>query len=170
MAETVPPADPEAVARAVVLRRLTLAPRTRAELQRSLRDRLVPDDVAATVLDRFTELGLIDDVQYAESFTESRRRRGGWSRRAIAAKLSQRGVPRDVATEALAQVSGDDELQTALDLARRRWSRSPGIDPAVRRRRMAGMLARRGYSASIVSHVLTELEESGESGEDVDGC
>jgi regulatory protein len=167
MAETVPPADPEAVARSVVLRRLTAAPRTRAELQRSLRDRFVPDDVAATVLDRFTELGLINDVQYAESFTESRRLRGGWSRRAIAAKLSQRGVPRDIATDALAQVSGDDELHTALDLARRRWSRGGDIAPAVKRRRLAAMLARRGYSASVVGQVLARVDGGDE---DVDGC
>lgn len=160
MAETLPPADPEALARSIVLRRLTLAPRTRAELQRSLRDRLVPDEVAVMVLDRFTELGLINDVQYAEAFTESRRRRGGWSRRAIAAKLSERGVPRDIADGALEQVNAEDELDTALDLARRRWARGTGLDRQVRRRRMAAMLARRGYSSSVVGTVLAELEQA----------
>lgn len=154
------PADPESVARAIVLRRLTLAPRTRAELERSLRDRLVPDEVAETVLDRFTDVGLIDDTQYAVSFTDSRRRRGGWSRRAIAAKLAQRGVPRDIAEEALSQVNADDELTTALDLARRRWPRTAGLDQHVRRRRMAAMLARRGYSSGTVSTVLQDLAGS----------
>ncbi len=156
-----PPADPEEVARAIVLRRLTASPRTRAELERSLRERNVPDDVGERVLDRFTEVGLIDDAQYAAAFTESRRQRSGWSRRAIAAKLRERGVPRDLILEALTDVGGDDEMHTARDLAGRRWERSGTLAPEVRRRRMAAMLARRGYSASVVSTVLAELE-SGE--------
>lgn len=153
-----PPADPEEVARAIVLRRLTAAPRTRSELQRSLRERNVPDEVGQRVLDRFTEVGLIDDAQYAAAFTESRRQRSGWSRRAIAAKLHDRGVPRDVIAEALAAVDGDDELQTARDLAARRWERTRTLAPEVRRRRIAAMLARRGYSGSVVSSVLLDLE------------
>lgn len=152
-----PPADPEEVARAIVLRRLTASPRTRAELERSLRERNVPDDVRERVLDRFTEVGLIDDAQYAAAFTESRRQRSGWSRRAIEAKLRERGVPRDVITEALVDVGGDDELRTARELASRRWERSGALAPEVRRRRMAAMLARRGYSATVVATVLTEL-------------
>lgn len=161
MAETSPPADPEAVARAIVLRRLTLAPRTRAELDKALRDRLVPQDVADAVLDRFAELGLIDDVEYAAAFTESRRLRQGWSRRAIAAKLRERGVPREIADEALETVDADDELHTALDLGRRRWVRTEGLDREVRRRRLSGMLARRGYSYSIVAAVMAEVDQDG---------
>lgn len=166
MAEPLPPADPEAVARAIVLRRLTVAPRTRAELAKSLQDKLVPTDVAQSVLDRFTELGLIDDVEYAASFTESRRSRQGWSRRAIAAKLREKGVPREIADEALETVGGDDELRTALDLGRRRWERMAGLDREVRRRRLSGMLARRGYSYGVVSAVLAEVDAF-DGGDDV---
>lgn len=109
------------------------------------------------MLDRFTELGLIDDAAYATMFAESRRQRDGWSRRAIAAKLSERGVPRDVAEQAIEAIDADDEFDTALSLGRRRWDRSSGLDPLVRRRRLAGVLARRGYSHGTVSRVLQQL-------------
>ncbi len=167
MAETVPPADPESLARAIVLRRLTLAPRTRAELEKALRDRLVPDDVAHGVLDRFTDLGLIDDVEYAAAFTESRRLRQGWSRRAIAAKLRERGVPREIADEALDTVGAEDELHTALDLGRRRWARTAGLERDVRRRRLSGMLARRGYSYGVVAAVMAEVDQVDDAADDV---
>lgn len=159
------PADAGQVARAIVLRRLTMAPRTRAELRRTLQQRQVPDEVAERVLDRFSEVGLVDDVQYAATFTESRRHRSGWSRRAITAKLSERGVPRDVIAEAVERMDPDDELHNARALAHTKWPRTEGLDDVVRRRRMAGLLARRGYSGSVVAKVLQELA-AGDSGDD----
>lgn len=163
----VPPADPESVARTIVLRRLTVAPRTRAELAKSLHEKSVPPDIAESVLDRFTELGLIDDIEYAVSFTESRRLRQGWSRRAIAAKLRDRGVPRDIAEQALEVVEADDERHTALDLGRRRWERMSGVDVAVRRRRLSGMLARRGYSYGVIAAVLAQIDADADANDDV---
>lgn len=151
------------MARAIVLRRLTLAPRTRAELQRSLREKNVSDEVAVAVLDRFTDVGLIDDRQYAQAFTDSRRRRQGWSRRAIAAKLAERGVAREVVEEALRDVGAEDELQTARQIARGRWERSAGLDRVVRRRRLAALLTRRGYSSGVVGAVLSELDQSADN-------
>lgn len=160
-----PPADPENVARAIVLRRLTMAPRTRAELAKTLRERLVPEDVAHRVLDRFTELGLVNDQLYAQTFTENRRSREGWSRRAIAAKLKERGVPRQELDDVLGSVTAEDEERTALDLAHRRWPRLRELEPAVRRRRLAGLLSRRGYSSSIVASVIAAVQA--EAGEDL---
>lgn len=152
-------ADPEAVARAIVLRRLTLAPRTRAELAKTLADKGVPEAASTTVLDRFTELGLVDDVALAGSFAENRRTRAGWSRRAITARLRDRGVDRDVVESVLAEMTSADEEQSALDLARRRWARLAGLDETTRRRRLAGVLARRGYSSQVVMAVVTQVEE-----------
>ena len=54
------------MARTIVLRKLTAAPRTRAQLADDLRRRATcPDEVAEQVLDRFTEVGLIDDPAFA---------------------------------------------------------------------------------------------------------
>ncbi|MFN8126139.1 MAG: regulatory protein RecX [Candidatus Nanopelagicales bacterium] len=158
--------DPEALARTIVLRRLTGSARTRAELEKALAAKSVPAEVAEAVLDRFTELGLIDDAEYAAAFTESRRHRGGWSRRAMQAKLRERGVPRDLVTEAMATVDADDERASALALARRRWNTSVPLE--VRRRRLTAMLARRGYSHDIVHSVLRAVEAESPDGPEVD--
>jgi regulatory protein len=149
-----PPADPEAVARSIVLRRLTLAPRTRNELTKTLDDRLVPADVRDRVLDRFTAVGLIDDEALAASFADSRRTRRGWSRRDIERKLRERGVAPDTVRQALDTVTGEQELHTATELVRSRWQRMASLDPAVRRRRLLAMLARRGYPMSVATTAL----------------
>lgn len=163
-----PDADPEAVARAILLRRLAAAPRSRAELAQTLADRDVPEEVAIRVLDRFTEVGLIDDVAYAEMLVRARQSGRGLARKALAVELRRRGVPDEVATEALDQVRPEDEMAAARELVARRLPASRGLDRQVRTRRLAGMLARKGYPAGIALRVVSDaLAAEGEES-DVD--
>ncbi|MGH3973165.1 MAG: regulatory protein RecX, partial [Pseudonocardiaceae bacterium] len=92
LADATPEADPESVARGLVLRKLTAAPRTRAQLADDLAGRGVPDGVAHRVLDRFTEVGLVDDAAFAESWVRSRHLGRGLSRRALSHELRTKGV------------------------------------------------------------------------------
>ena len=110
--------DPEQVARAIALRMLTGAPRSRAELAEALAKKDVPDEVAATVLDRFTEVGLIDDAAYAQMLVRSRHAERGLSRRALAVELRRRGVDDPTAAQALAQVGDEEEVEAAFRFAR----------------------------------------------------
>lgn len=157
-----PEADPEAVARAIVLRQLTLAPRSRAQLQDKLRARNCPDDVAARVLDRFAELGLVDDQAYADTLVRTRRESKGLARRALAHELRRHGVSGDIVAESLMGLESDEEEQ-ARRLVDKRLRALHGLDPAVQTRRLAGMLARKGYSAALSYRVIREaLAESHE--------
>src|SRR5262249_23857501 len=70
------PGDPESVARAICLRLLAQRARTRAELAQALRRRGVPDGAAGSVLDRFAEVGLIDDAALAQNAALTHRERG----------------------------------------------------------------------------------------------
>ena len=87
--------EPEAVARAVCLRLLTQRARSRAELASALAKRGVPDDAATRVLDRFAEVGLVDDVEYARAFMAGRRARRSAGTRRIEQELRARGVGAD---------------------------------------------------------------------------
>ena len=93
--------DPEARARQICLRLLTLAPRTRAQLSDALRKRGIPDTVAAGVLDSYTDVGLIDDAAFARAWVESRHYSRGLAGRALRDELRQRGV-------------GDDQIKDCL--------------------------------------------------------
>ena len=148
--------DPESVARAIALRQLTAAPRSRAQLAEAMARRDVPEDVADRVLDRFTEVGLVDDAAYAEILVRSRHAERGMSRRALAMELRRKGVDDEVAREALEQVDDVDEEHAARALARKKLRATRGLDREVRLRRAYGALGRRGYGGSLVSRVVRE--------------
>jgi regulatory protein len=155
--------DPEVVARLICLRQLTAAPRTRAQLAATLRRRGVPDDAAEAVLSRFAEVGLIDDAMFASAWVESRHYGRGLGRRALAAELNQRGVERDDIQAAVAKLSPETELATARALVERRLPSTAAQPGPVRLRRLVGMLARKGYPASLAYRVVREvLEEAGQ--------
>jgi regulatory protein len=142
------------VARAIVLRKLTAAPRTRAQLADDLRRRAVPDDAATKVLDRFTEVGLIDDRAFAESWVRSRHAQRGLSRSALAHELRNKGVADDLVDEAVSEVGDDDERRAAEELVARRLPALLRFDREVQLRRLVGMLARKGYPGGLAMQVV----------------
>ncbi len=105
----VPDADPEAVARQILLRRLTDQPRSRAELAESLAKRHVPDDVAKRLLDRFTEVGLIDDEAFARAWVQSRMTGKGLAGRALAMELRRKGIDEELVREVLDDLDPQQE-------------------------------------------------------------
>jgi len=157
--------DPEARARQVCLRLLTLAPRTRAQLADALRKRGIPDEAADEVLGRFEDVGLIDDAAFARSWVESRHYSRGLAGRALSAELKQRGVDADEIRAAIDdQLSPDAEAAAARRLVERRIPGTRGLPADQRTRRLAGMLARKGYSPGLAYRVIREaLEAEGES-------
>ncbi|MFE3309118.1 recombination regulator RecX, partial [Embleya sp. NPDC059213] len=149
-------ADPEATARAICLRLLTGRARTRAQLADALRRREVPDEVAEYVLGRFTDVGLIDDTAFAGAWVDTRHTGKGLARRALARELRQRGVDAVVVDEAIARLDPEQELETARALVARRLPGTRGLDRDKRIRRVAGMLARKGYGEGLALRVVRE--------------
>jgi regulatory protein len=153
-------ADPEARARQICLRLLTLAPRTRAQLASALRDRGVPDDAAHTVLDRFADVGLIDDAAFARAWVESRHYSRGLAGRALRAELRQRGVGDDQIKDAIEDLGPDAEVATARRLVERKLASTRGLPSEARIRRLAGTLARKGYPPGLAFRVVREALET----------
>lgn len=142
-------ADPESVARAIVLRQLSMAPRSRSQLERKLSQRGCDPEVAARVLDRMTEVGLVDDEAYAEMLVRSKQGTKGLARNGLAHELRKQGIDPDVAEDALGKVGIDDERAKAAELVARKLRTMTGLAPDVQARRLAGMLARKGYPGEI---------------------
>jgi regulatory protein len=150
-------ADPVEVARTIVLRKLAAQDRTRAELATVLHSRQVPDDVADVVLDRMSEVGLIDDAAFAERWVASRQRRRHLSRAALQRELATKGVGGEELAAAIADVDDDDELEAARTMTEKKAAGMAGLAPDVRYRRLAGALARRGFGPAIAARVLADV-------------
>ncbi|CAL9292809.1 recombination regulator RecX [Streptomyces sp. SudanB182_2057] len=158
--------DPAERARAICLRLLTGIPRTRKQLADALRKREIPEDVAQEVLDRFEEVGLIDDGAFADAWVESRHHGRGLARRALARELRTKGVDSALIEDAVAQLDSEQEEATARELVARKLRATRGLDRDKRLRRLAGMLARKGYPEGMALRVVRQaLEEEGEDTE-----
>jgi regulatory protein len=147
----------EEQARNLCLRLLTARARTRSELAGQLTKRGYPDDVSARVLDRLTQVGLVDDADFAEQWVQSRRVNAGKGKRALAAELRTKGVDNDVITAVLAGIDAGAERERAEQLVRDKLRRERlGDDDDTKvMRRLVGMLARRGYGQAVAVDVVT---------------
>ncbi|MEO3783097.1 regulatory protein RecX [Actinocorallia sp. B10E7] len=151
-----PPADPEAAAREVCLRLLTLSPRTRSQLAEALARKGIPEEVADHVLGRFTEVGLIDDEAFAQAWVRSRHTGKGLAPRALSAELRRRGVADETIKEAVSELHPEDLEEAARTLVSRKLRTTRSLDPDRRTRRLVGMLARKGYSPGLAYRVVKE--------------
>ncbi|MFF2652803.1 recombination regulator RecX [Streptomyces sp. NPDC058045] len=167
--EEAPQADPVERARAICLRLLTGTPRTRRQLADALRARDIPDEAAEEVLDRFEDVGLINDGAFAEAWVESRHHGRGLARRALARELRTKGVDGALIDEAVARLATEQEENTARELVARKLRNTRGLDRDRRIRRLAGMLARKGYPEGMALRVVREaLAAEGEETDDLD--
>ena len=154
-------ADPHEVARSIVLRQLSMAPRSRRQLLTKLLERGVPEQVAAEILDRYEEVQLIDDAEFARMWVRSRAQTRSLARSAIKRELADKGITGDLAEEALSQRTDEDERGAAVDLVRRKLR--PIADPSDRAardkqvRRLVAMLARKGYAPSLAFSIVKDV-------------
>jgi regulatory protein len=171
-AETTEQTDPAERAREICLRQLAIRPRTRDELAKTLRQRGIATDIAAEVLDRYDEVGIIDDKAFARAWVTSRHHGRGLARRALAVELRRRGVDAEVVGAALDELDDDTEVQTARALVLRKLRTERVGQPDATFRRLVAMLARKGYAPGlaiqIVKQALAERAESARFAEAVD--
>lgn len=165
--------DPGEQARQICLRLLAVRPRTYIELAEALTRRGIPDDVIGEVLDRYRDVGMVDDAAFAKAWVASRHNGRKLSRRALSNELRRKGVDTELVDEALEQVDDDSERMTAYELATKRLRGMRSVPPEAVFRRLVGMLARKGYPAgmavSVVKEVLAERdEESARLAEEID--
>lgn len=148
--------DPYDVARQIVLRQLELSPKSRQQLRDKLRQRNCPDDVAEAVLDRMAGVGLVDDDAFASMLIRSQQASRGLARRALARELRTRGVDDETARAALEAIDPEGESDRAAQLVAKKLKAMHGLDATVQTRRLAGMLARKGYSSEVSLRVIRE--------------
>jgi regulatory protein len=143
-------------AREICLRLLAVRPRTRQELATALRQRGVDDEVAAEVLDRYGDVGMVDDRAFARAWVASRHHGKGLAGRALAGELRRKGVDAETIGEALDDLDGDTQLRTARDLVDRKLRGDRGNAPDATLRRLVAMLARKGYPPGLAFRVVKE--------------
>lgn len=148
--------DPDE-ARRIALNLLNHSARTESQLREKLVSRGVTDQVADELIDRYREVGLVDDAAFARSMAGAHFRDKKLARREISIRMQRKGLQREDIDDALAGISDDDERDAAFELAHARWVRLEGKEPAARTRTVVSMLARKGYGPDVAYSVVDRL-------------
>jgi regulatory protein len=142
------------------LNALTSRARSAKELERWLANKKQPKEFIAPTIEKLTELGFLNDAEFAKQFARSRAVGRKMSKRLIQAELAKRGVARDLADRAVSEIVAEeqiDERAQAQALAAKKMRSLAKLAPEVQRRRLYGFLARKGYSPDLVMSAVRAL-------------
>lgn len=145
-------------ARNIVLKLLERGPKSSFELAEILEKNEIPSAIANHVLQRFTEVELIDDSAYAQQLVDASRRTKGLARSMVKRKLTDKGLDKDLIDQVAAEISDEDELAVATEVAIKRLGQLAKLAPEVRTRRLVGFLQRRGFGQGVVFAAIREAE------------
>ncbi|MEA3551542.1 regulatory protein RecX [Pseudarthrobacter sp. C1] len=152
------------VAQSIVYRQLTASAKSRLQLAQKLAERNIPEDVAEAVLDRFQEARLINDADFADMWVRSRAQSRKLAKGALRRELTEKGIDQETAAAALEQLSDADEEAAARQLVERKLRPGTDLQDRAERdkaaRRLASMLARKGYQPSQAFRIVNDVLES----------
>ncbi|GIO66903.1 regulatory protein RecX [Paenibacillus cookii] len=139
--------------------------RTKKELAERLRQKDFGQAVTEQALDRLEREGLINDELYAKQWAEQRISSQKKGRAWVKQELRQKGVDSLLISEALAEVSEEQEFESCLAVGRKKWRQTRG-ECMDKKRKTGAFLMRRGFSGELVRKVINELvREDGEADE-----
>lgn len=128
------------------------------ELARKL-GRTVPQEAAEKAAARMTELGLVNDGEYARTLARELFTRKHYAAGRVRMELTRRGIPAELAQEAVEQAQTDPR-DAIRGLVERKYERYLGDEKG--RRKTAAALQRLGYRWDDIHYVLNEFTASNE--------
>ena len=130
---------------------------SRDELKKKLTKNEYGPTVIESVLTQLEELNYVNDARYAESRAESAAKYKHHGPNRARMELAKKGVERETARQAVEHVyESHDSMATARDLARKKMKSLARLEPHVARRRLMGMLLRRGFTFDTIKPVIDE--------------
>lgn len=137
------------------LRYVAMRPRSRWEMERYMERKAASPALTDQILNKLSDIGLLDDKKFAEAFVHDRRLLRPASRRKITADLRKKGVPGEIIEQALGEDKADEEsaLQRLITTKRRQTKYQDD-------QKLLEYLARQGFRYDDIKHALqTDLSE-----------
>lgn len=131
---------------------------SRSELQKKLKRQEWGDAVIDAVLEDLTRMQYLDDARFAKTKALSAAEHKKHGKRRAFVELIKSGVKNDIAARALEDVyEPRDSTRVARELAMKQRARLIKLDPLVARRRLFGMLQRRGFEYDEIRPVIDDV-------------
>lgn len=142
------------------MNRLNRRAMSRRDLDKKLQGLEYEQAVREQVLDRLTEMKFLDDEAYARALIDATLRRKPAGPQLLRQKLYQKGIDRSLIEKLVgAATDAQDLAPGAVELARKKLRSMQRLDIDTRKRRLYGLLARRGFNPDTISSVMAELAD-----------
>ena len=150
-------------ARQKALRYLAYRGRSVEEVRSKLAGKGFDDTIIKKVIDRFSDLGYLDDGNFARQWAKSLAVHRLWGDRKIEASLREKGISGDLIQEAIAGVRKEkDQRRAVQELVEKRLRREPACEvfSYKGKRRLAQTLGGRGFPPGVILDVLREMGDT----------
>jgi regulatory protein len=132
--------------------------RTQGDLEQRLRERGIVDAAIGPAMDKLAAYGYVDDMAYAKEFVRSDIASGRWGRMAVAQRLREKKLPREIIDEAMLAYTEEMEKRSAKKQLDALVSKASGEKRQVRQKVFAA-LTRHGFSYDIISSLFSEADD-----------
>jgi len=142
-------------AKQYALKLLSYRGRSIKELQERLRGKGIPESDVSSAIKYLKDTGLIDDVSLAESLKREAETIKMLSRKGAKRYLFGRGIPQDI-IDSVFRHDENEDVENAGRLVDKKMKVLGGYPSEVVKRRLYGLLSRRGYSSETILKVLKD--------------
>jgi len=152
-------------AREAALQLLSARPRSTADVRARLRRAGIPSESASSAIADLVNEGYLDDLEFARAWVRSRLAVKACGVLRLRSELREKGVAVSFMEQAIREADGEEDAAAAEErraraLVERRLRVYARLAWDVRIRRLAGMLQRRGFTASTITRVLRTVQRS----------
>ncbi|WP_166823748.1 regulatory protein RecX [Brevibacterium limosum] len=144
-----------AQAKKTAMNMLAMRDHSSDELRKKLLKRDLMPEAIDVLIEKLQNSRLLNDEEFAHRFARAQRENRKLSRSVLKRELSRKGISPELASEAVADIDGEEEL--AREVAEKKAASTRRLDYAVRERRILGMLARRGFPSAICIKVTRDV-------------
>jgi regulatory protein len=147
--------DESEIAYQKALHFLSYRPRSSAEVRQNLAKRGTPEALVEETVNRLQRAGLINDQEFARAWVENRNTFRPRSKSALRMELRRKGLSDEIVQPVLDEQVDEEAL--AFEAARKYARRLIGLEWLEFRRKLCGFLARRGFSYTTLSPVVSKV-------------
>jgi regulatory protein len=143
---------------------LSFRPRSSTEVHQNLLKRGIPETCVEETVARLQRAGLVNDQEFARAWVENRNTFKPRSRSALRMELHRKGLSDEILQPVLDEQVDEETL--AFEAARKYAHRLAGLEWPEFRRKLGGFLARRGFSYTTLSPVVSEVWKESQTADD----
>lgn len=146
------------------LRLLDTCDRSTGECRQKLVEKGYPQAAIETAITRLVEVGILNDLRYAQMLARTRHQERGLVGQALRLELQRKRLPTQIIAQVMEEITEESTLESAQYLVKKKLRSLRSHPVEVQKRRLIGMLARKGYSSSqarqAIANILNENEET----------